>query len=141
MFSRFWINAEPETRSDFYFYFYNRIKLWKGPMKKTHRSFPTALLLSPLIFLLSPELLPICEAVWLNIPHTISKCVSEEIQTNVVVLADYIVISDEHSIFPTVSVKVSILDSNYEILNLELCASIRYLFFRKFHVHSYVRWH
>lgn len=94
--------------------------LKKAPMKKMQRSFPTALLLSLLIFLLSPELIPICEAVWLNIPHTGSKCVSEEIQTNVVVLTDYIVISDEHSINPTVSVKVSIFDSNYEILNLEL---------------------
>ncbi|KAL1209687.1 Transmembrane emp24 domain-containing protein p24delta4 [Cardamine amara subsp. amara] len=76
-------------------------------MKNMDRSFPTALLFSHLIFLLSPELIPICEAVWLNIPHTGSKCVSEEIQTNVVVLADYIVIPDEHSMFSTISVKVT----------------------------------
>ncbi|XP_045816601.1 transmembrane emp24 domain-containing protein p24delta4-like [Trifolium pratense] len=37
------------------------------------------------------------EAVWLTIPSsgTKSKCVSEEIQTHVVVLADYYVVSDE----------------------------------------------
>jgi hypothetical protein len=37
------------------------------------------------------------EAVWLTIPSTgtKTKCVSEEIQTHVVVLADYYVVSDE----------------------------------------------
>ncbi|CAH2047105.1 unnamed protein product [Thlaspi arvense] len=71
------------------------------------RNFPTTLLLSALCFFLVPELMPVCEAVWLNIPHTGTKCVSEEIQSKVVVLADYLVISDEHSVFPTVSVKVT----------------------------------
>ncbi|XP_010480298.1 PREDICTED: transmembrane emp24 domain-containing protein p24delta4 [Camelina sativa] len=71
--------------------------------KKMNRSFPTTFILSALIIFLSP----ICEAVWLTIPHTGSKCVSEEIQSNIVVLADYLVISDEHSIFPTVSIKVT----------------------------------
>ncbi|CAN7091156.1 unnamed protein product [Brassica rapa subsp. narinosa] len=72
------------------------------------REFATTFsLLSALFFLLTPELIPVSEAVWLNIPKTGTKCVSEEIQSKVVVLADYLVISDEHSIFPTVSVKVT----------------------------------
>ncbi|ESQ29678.1 hypothetical protein EUTSA_v10023686mg [Eutrema salsugineum] len=72
-----------------------------------YRHFPATLLLSALFFFLVPELSPVCEAVWLTIPRTGTKCVSEEIQSKVVVLADYLVISDEHSIFPTVSVKVT----------------------------------
>ncbi|KFK40939.1 hypothetical protein AALP_AA2G063700 [Arabis alpina] len=67
-----------------------------------HRGFPTALLLPALFFFLG-----VCDALWLNVPSTGTKCVSEEIQSNVVVLADYLVISDEHSVFPTVSVKVT----------------------------------
>ncbi|VVB00031.1 unnamed protein product [Arabis nemorensis] len=77
------------------------------------RGFPTALVLSALfIFLVMPELIPVCEGLWLNVPPTGTKCVSEEIQSNVVVLADYLVISDEHSVFPTVSVKVTSPYSN-----------------------------
>ncbi|AQK83192.1 Transmembrane emp24 domain-containing protein p24delta4 [Zea mays] len=34
-------------------------------------------------------LLPVAEAVWLELPPSGTKCVSEEIQPNVVVLADY----------------------------------------------------
>ncbi|CAN6924234.1 unnamed protein product [Brassica oleracea] len=71
------------------------------------REFATTLLLSTLVSFLVPELISVGEAVWLNIPKTGTKCVSEEIQSKVVVLADYLVISDEHSIFPTVSVKVT----------------------------------
>ncbi|CAG7888968.1 unnamed protein product [Brassica rapa] len=71
------------------------------------REFATTLLLSTLFSFLVPELIPVGEGVWLNIPKTGAKCVSEEIQSKVVVLADYLVISDEHSIFPTVSVKVT----------------------------------
>ncbi|CAN8244810.1 unnamed protein product [Cochlearia groenlandica] len=72
-----------------------------------HRGLPTALLLSGLLYFLATEIVPVSEAVWLTVPHTGTKCVSEEIQTNIVVLADYIVISDEHSIFPSLSVKVT----------------------------------
>jgi hypothetical protein len=47
------------------------------------------------------------EAVWLTIPSTgtKTKCVSEEIQTHVVVLADYYVVSDEgqHTIIAKVT--------------------------------------
>ncbi|KAF5743913.1 transmembrane emp24 domain-containing protein p24delta3-like [Tripterygium wilfordii] len=47
------------------------------------------------------------EAIWLTVPPTGTKCVSEEIHSNVVVLADYVVVSDEHSRIPTISVKVT----------------------------------
>ncbi|CAI9103874.1 OLC1v1002454C3 [Oldenlandia corymbosa var. corymbosa] len=47
-------------------------------------------------------------AVWLNLPPSGTKCVSEEIHNNVVVLADYVVISDDHSHpTPTISTKVT----------------------------------
>lgn len=48
----------------------------------------------------------VSDAIWLNLPATGTKCVSEEIQNNVVVLADYVVVSDDHSHIPTISVKV-----------------------------------
>ncbi|KAI4367106.1 hypothetical protein MLD38_022878 [Melastoma candidum] len=46
-------------------------------------------------------------AIWLNLPASGTKCVSEEIQLNVVVLGDYVVVSDDHSHMPTISVKVT----------------------------------
>ncbi|KAL9451409.1 hypothetical protein AB3S75_013051 [Citrus x aurantiifolia] len=49
----------------------------------------------------------VSDAIWLNLPATGTKCVSEEIQNNVVVLADYVVVSDDHSHSPTISVKVT----------------------------------
>ncbi|XWS55228.1 hypothetical protein CRYUN_Cryun10bG0157000 [Craigia yunnanensis] len=50
---------------------------------------------------------PVCDAIWLNVPPTGTKCVSEEIQNNVVVLADYVVVSEDHDHTPTISVKVT----------------------------------
>ncbi|KAL5562799.1 hypothetical protein UlMin_032546 [Ulmus minor] len=47
------------------------------------------------------------EAIWLTLPHSGTKCVSEEIQNNVVVLGDYVVVSDDHAHSPTISVKVT----------------------------------
>ncbi|XP_021800652.1 transmembrane emp24 domain-containing protein p24delta3-like [Prunus avium] len=47
------------------------------------------------------------QAIWMTLPSAGTKCVSEEIQNNVVVLADYVVISDDHSHSPTISVKVT----------------------------------
>ncbi|KAL8027415.1 hypothetical protein ABFS82_14G090800 [Erythranthe guttata] len=41
------------------------------------------------------------EAIWLNLPATGTKCISEEIHNNVVVLADYVVISDDHQAHST----------------------------------------
>lgn len=47
------------------------------------------------------------EAIWLTVPASGTKCVSEELHNNVVVLADYFAISDDHSNpIPTISVKV-----------------------------------
>ncbi|KAL3515616.1 hypothetical protein ACH5RR_022518 [Cinchona calisaya] len=47
-------------------------------------------------------------ALWLNLPASGTKCVSEEIHNNVVVLADYVVISDDHSHpTPSISAKVT----------------------------------
>ncbi|KAL6545757.1 hypothetical protein OROGR_009631 [Orobanche gracilis] len=47
-------------------------------------------------------------AIWLSLPASGTKCVSEEIQSNVVVLADYVVITDDHvHPTPTISAKVT----------------------------------
>lgn len=54
--------------------------------------------------------LPIAEAVWLTIPSSGTKCVSEEIQTNVVVLADYYVITDDVPQLLPVSVRVCFIN-------------------------------
>ncbi|XP_051132463.1 transmembrane emp24 domain-containing protein p24delta4-like [Andrographis paniculata] len=48
------------------------------------------------------------EAIWLALPGSGSKCVSEEIHNSVVVLADYIVITNDHvHPTPTVTAKVT----------------------------------
>ncbi|XP_021800651.1 transmembrane emp24 domain-containing protein p24delta3-like [Prunus avium] len=47
------------------------------------------------------------QAIWLTLPSSGTKCVSEEIQNNVVVLADYVVIPDDHSHSPTIAAKVT----------------------------------
>ncbi|XP_050376046.1 transmembrane emp24 domain-containing protein p24delta3-like [Argentina anserina] len=47
------------------------------------------------------------QSIWLTLPPSGTKCVSEEIQNNVVVLADYVVISDDHSQSATISAKVT----------------------------------
>ncbi|KAK4359067.1 hypothetical protein RND71_021296 [Anisodus tanguticus] len=51
------------------------------------------------------------EAIWMEVPTSGTKCVSEDIHNNVVVLADYSVVGDEeHSqanVVPTISVKVT----------------------------------
>ncbi|KAI9200861.1 hypothetical protein LWI28_014154 [Acer negundo] len=44
---------------------------------------------------------PVAEAIWLTIPSSGTKCVSEEIQNNVVVLADYHVIDDANPQHPS----------------------------------------
>ncbi|XVE67356.1 hypothetical protein DITRI_Ditri08aG0154200 [Diplodiscus trichospermus] len=50
---------------------------------------------------------PVSDAIWLNLPSTGTKCVSEEIQNNVVVLADYVVVSEILGHIPTISLKVT----------------------------------
>ncbi|TVU28688.1 hypothetical protein EJB05_20218, partial [Eragrostis curvula] len=47
-------------------------------------------------------------AVWLEVPQSGTKCVSEEIQNNVVVLADYAIMFESHPhSHPTIAVKVT----------------------------------
>ncbi|KAJ1405390.1 hypothetical protein SESBI_25939 [Sesbania bispinosa] len=55
---------------------------------------------------LSTNLIPCAFAIWLTLPASGTKCVSEEIQNNVVVLADYVVVANDHSHDPTIAVKV-----------------------------------
>ncbi|CAN1305221.1 Transmembrane emp24 domain-containing protein p24delta3 [Linum perenne] len=47
------------------------------------------------------------DAIWLSIPATGTKCVSEELSNKVVVLADYVVVADDNNHHPTISVKVT----------------------------------
>lgn len=54
----------------------------------------------------STNLVPSALAIWLSLPSSGTKCVSEEIHNNVVVLADYIVIPNDHSQSPTIALKV-----------------------------------
>jgi len=68
-------------------------------------TFPALLLSAVLLLLLPPP--PGAEAVWLELPPSGTKCVSEEIQPNVVVLADYAIMYESHpTSHPTVAVKV-----------------------------------
>lgn len=45
-------------------------------------------------------------AVWLEIAPSGTKCVAEEIRSNVVVIGDYSVLYEHQQVHPTVSVKV-----------------------------------
>lgn len=61
------------------------------------------------VLFLTTNLVPVTESIWLTIPTSGTKCVSEEIQNHVVVLADYYVVVDEapqQYRTPTISVKV-----------------------------------
>ncbi|GLT49805.1 hypothetical protein SLA2020_233360 [Shorea laevis] len=54
------------------------------------------------------NLVPVAEAIWLTIPGSGTRCVSEEIQTNVVVLADYYVFDENNPAhIPTISARVT----------------------------------
>ncbi|KAK5774771.1 Transmembrane emp24 domain-containing 10 [Gossypium arboreum] len=59
------------------------------------------------VLLLALSTGPLCDAIWLNIPKTGTKCVSEEIHSNVVVLADYVVVSVEDGQTAAIAVKVT----------------------------------
>ncbi|CAJ1938289.1 unnamed protein product [Sphenostylis stenocarpa] len=65
------------------------------------------LLLLFFFFFFSTNLVPSALAIWLTLPASGTKCVSEEIQHNVVVLADYVIIPTDHSHNPTIAVKFS----------------------------------
>lgn len=61
-----------------------------------------------LFVLLFISRMPGAEAVWISLPASGTKCVSEEIQPNVVVLADYTVATEDSSqVHPTISAKVT----------------------------------
>ncbi|KAK8495250.1 hypothetical protein V6N11_000640 [Hibiscus sabdariffa] len=59
------------------------------------------------IFLWALAAAPVGDAIWLNLPKTGTKCVSEEIHSNVVVLADYVVVSVEDGQTTPIAVKVT----------------------------------
>ncbi|GAB2271480.1 hypothetical protein Dimus_006319 [Dionaea muscipula] len=65
--------------------------------------FSMAMLISCLIL----SGVPASRAVWISLPSSGMKCVSEEMQNNVVVLADYFVIDEEGHSAPTVGAKVT----------------------------------
>ncbi|KAJ0700401.1 putative transmembrane emp24 domain-containing protein [Helianthus annuus] len=56
------------------------------------------------------------DCIWLNLPKSGRKCVTEEIHNNVVVLADYVVISDVH-IHPTPSITTKVTSPYGNILH------------------------
>ncbi|KAG1366663.1 putative Transmembrane emp24 domain-containing protein p24delta4 [Cocos nucifera] len=64
------------------------------------RPTPALLLCSVLLLILLP---PGATAVRLSLPSSGAKCVSEEIQPNVVVLADYVVVPKDPTRIPTLS--------------------------------------
>ncbi|ESQ48958.1 hypothetical protein EUTSA_v10022117mg [Eutrema salsugineum] len=54
------------------------------------------------------SLLPATEAIWLTVPSSGERCVSEEIQANVVVVADYLCIDQENvGLGPTIDIRVT----------------------------------
>lgn len=72
-------------------------------------------------------LVPRAEAVWLTIPSSGTKCVSEEMQPHVVVLADYYVVPDEgHHQLHTISATVCAINP------LNLVENIRVILIRWF---------
>ncbi|KAF2589734.1 hypothetical protein F2Q70_00039866 [Brassica cretica] len=81
----------------------NTIVKFENTTKKMSAKMRHGLTTAILLFIL----LPYGEAIWLDVPTTGTKCVSEEIQSNIVVLADYIIISEDHSLKPTISAKVT----------------------------------
>ena len=81
-----------------------------------------AALLLPIILVLcltsNSNIFPVAEAIWLTIPGSGTKCVSEEIQSNVVVLAEYYVIDENNpDHIPTISARV-ILSFPFSFFNL-----------------------
>lgn len=57
------------------------------------------------------------EAIWLSLPPTGTKCVSEELHNNVVVLADYVVISDDQ-VHPTPTISARVWPFLLMLINL-----------------------
>ncbi|KAL6959401.1 hypothetical protein U1Q18_039553 [Sarracenia purpurea var. burkii] len=74
--------------------------MWKGA------NLSRGVLLMLILLCLKSGLLPAGNAIWLNLSVTGTKCVLEEIQNNVVVLADYVVISEDYT-HPSPSILVN----------------------------------
>uniref|UniRef100_A0A0E0CRZ3 GOLD domain-containing protein n=1 Tax=Oryza meridionalis TaxID=40149 RepID=A0A0E0CRZ3_9ORYZ len=68
---------------------------------------PPALTLAVAAAVIAAACLLLCaEAVWLDLPQSGTKCVSEEIQSNVVVLADYALMLHHHMETPYITMKM-----------------------------------
>ncbi|XP_048439335.1 transmembrane emp24 domain-containing protein p24delta4-like [Pyrus x bretschneideri] len=65
--------------------------------------------LAAALLLTACSVVPTSEAIWMKLPSSDTKCVSEEIQNNVVFLGDYGVISHDHNRYSTISVKHCLL--------------------------------
>jgi hypothetical protein len=79
----------------------------EAKIPRTPAAMATALPLALAAAVLAMAPLP-AGAVWLEVPQSGTKCVSEEIQSNVVVLADYaIMFESHHDSHPTIAIKVS----------------------------------
>ena len=79
------------------------------------------------VMFLTANLVPVTEAIWLTIPTSGTKCVSEEIQNHVVVLADYYVVVDEapqQYRTPTISVKVCVSVYRFGVVKIILVFSM-----------------
>lgn len=77
-------------------------------LNSSKRRAPLAVSLLALFWVVGVLVSPV-KAIWLTLPSSGTKCVSEEIQGNVVVLADYVVIDDSIDAphhYPTVSARV-----------------------------------
>ncbi|XP_010272786.1 PREDICTED: transmembrane emp24 domain-containing protein p24delta3-like [Nelumbo nucifera] len=64
----------------------------------------------PALFLLVSSmglLLPLGEAIWLSIPPSRTKCVSEEIHNDAIISGDYSLIADDLAHAPTITAKVA----------------------------------
>jgi len=88
-----------------------RKRYWKRKRKRKREgamgnSDRGMLMLLLCFFFFTNNFLPSALAIWLTLPASGTKCVSEEIQNNVVVLADYVVIPTDHSHNPTIALKV-----------------------------------
>ena len=93
----------------------------------TSRARAVCSVLVVVVLFLTTNLVPVTEAIWLTIPTSGTKCVSEEIQNHVVVLADYYVVVDEapqQYRTPTISVKVCVSVYRFGVVKIILVFSV-----------------
>lgn len=53
------------------------------------------------------------EAIWMNMPVTGRKCLSEEVHNNVIVMAEWVVIADDHLNYPAPNIFTKVGDSPF----------------------------